>query len=241
MTDFAIAPPLEFPILNRKRSTLSLLNSPIAPTPSSSARLVASPVGGEFKGWFSNLFSWKHQGQTHNTPWVLYSGDDLDKTLLDVGRVLTRLGIVTEPSGSPTEALLKCKLEEPIYGELASMKPVRFRVWFTQNLVSQQPLFSPPMTPNFLAAPSSGRGRSSVFINRSPQVSPLPSPTFNPNSPFGAATVIALSQDKGSATTFRAIWRRLKEVYTDNPGGGECFSPPMVSTPLTENPPRFAV
>ncbi|KAF8916526.1 hypothetical protein CPB85DRAFT_1290094 [Mucidula mucida] len=240
-------PPLEFPILTRKRSALSVLNSPGAPTsPSNSGhnnRLLTSPVVGEFKGWFSNLFNWK-QGQAHNTAWILYSSDDVDKTLLEVGRTLTRLGVITEPSGGPTEALLKCRLEEPIYGDLAGLKPVRFKVWVSQVPASHQQVASPLTTPNFLAAPPLAHGRSSVFMNKSPHASPLPSPTFNVNSiPFGCVTVIALAQDKGSATTFRAIWRKLKEVYVDSSfgSGGECFSPPMVSTPLTETSLRFAI
>lgn len=239
------APPLEFPALNRKRSTLSVLNSPIALTPPSNSahntRLLTSPVVGEFKGWFSNLFSWKHQGQAHNTPWELFSPDDLDKTMLDTGRALSKMGIITEPSGGPTEAVLKCRLEEPIYGELANMKPVRFKIWFSHVPLSQQQMASPLLTSNYLAAPSPAHGRSSVYLNKSPHASPLPSPTFNLNLPTGCLTVMALAQDKGSATTFRAIWRKLKEMYGDTQIGGECFSPPMASTPVMENSPRFAL
>ena len=203
--------------------------------------MLASPVVGEFKGWFSNLFGWKQQGQTLSTPWVLYSIEDGTKTRFELSRILARLGVATEMG---VECMMRCRVDEPS-GELANLKAVRFRIWLSpvaSTTNSPQQLDSPLMTPTFLAAPPLTRGRASTLMAKSPYTSPLPSPTFHLPAPSGYSTAIALVQDKGSATTFRAIWRKLREVYVDagTSSGGECFSPPIVSTPTVDTS-RFAV
>ncbi|KAK0203514.1 Pkinase-domain-containing protein [Desarmillaria ectypa] len=258
-------PPLELPSLNKKRSTLSILPSPVALSPPLSSvhthsRLLTSPVVGEFKGWFSNLFSWKHQGaHSQSSSWILYSTDDSAKTCDGVKRALEGMGVVVDSpgstvlpgsSGTSEPTFLRCRLDESNCGELANMKPVRFKVWFspssTPNLaVPNSPLMSP--TSNLLSAPPPpvvlARGRASVFVNKSPQVLPLtiPNPCTSSSASRACVSMISLIQERGSATTFRAIWRRLKDVYSEGSIAADCFSPVMVSTPVVEGSPTLAV
>ncbi|KAF8069006.1 kinase-like domain-containing protein, partial [Lyophyllum atratum] len=86
-------PTLDFRNLNQhKRSTV--LGSPMSIaspvfSPTSTSRLITSPVVGEFKGWFSNLFSWKNHANSHGG--ILYSHEDVYRTRADVGRLFEGL------------------------------------------------------------------------------------------------------------------------------------------------------
>ncbi|KAF8637931.1 hypothetical protein AX17_002552 [Amanita inopinata Kibby_2008] len=167
------------PALNlpAKRPTSSALGSPIAvlsPVTSpqsvgSPTRLLTSPVVGEFKGWFSNLFNWKNGGNHVNlhrqNDDMVYSLDDLPKTCGDVGRLLESLGIIVvfeatmglsdglDHNGCSTAAKLKCRVEEPSADAQAnlSLKPVRFRVEIKPigqaKPQVRQSLWSPPLSP----------------------------------------------------------------------------------------------
>ncbi|KAJ7269945.1 CAMK/CAMKL/GIN4 protein kinase, partial [Mycena rebaudengoi] len=147
----------DLPPLKPKRSTLSLLASPIVlstavnaqPTTefNGTASRLTSPVVGEFKGWFSNLFSWKGHSSHHPTPGtgVIYSPDGLEKTRREVGLLFERLGIAVEGSGFTfaegsyngdddfgTGLTLRCKVDEAtVDGAHMVLKPVRFRVEFS--------------------------------------------------------------------------------------------------------------
>ncbi|KAK0237831.1 Pkinase-domain-containing protein [Armillaria nabsnona] len=253
-------PPLELPSLSKKRSTLSILPSPVALSPPLSSvhthsRLLTSPVVGEFKGWFSNLFSWKHQGaHSQSSSWTLYSTDDSVKTCDVVKRALEGMGVIIDntispgSSGTSEPTFLRCRLDESSCGELTNMKPVRFKVWFSPTAANLAIPNSPLMSPtNFLSAPPPpavlSHGRASVFVNKSPHIVPLPSPNPCASSSVSRVyvSVVSLVQERGSATTFRAIWRRLKDVYSEGSIAADCFSPAMVSTPVVEGSPNFAV
>lgn len=247
--------------MSKKRSTLSILPSPVALSPPLSSvhthsRLLTSPVVGEFKGWFSNLFSWKHQGaHSQSSSWTLYSTDDSVKTCDVVKRALEGMGVIIDnpvslgSSGASEPTFLRCRLDESSCGELANMKPVRFKVWFSPTAahlaIPNSPLMSP--TSNFLSAPPPpavlSHGRASVFVNKSPHIVPLPSPNPCASSSVSRVyvSVVSLVQERGSATTFRAIWRRLKDVNSEGSIAADCFSPAMVSTPVVEGSPTFAV
>ncbi|KAK0449793.1 kinase-like domain-containing protein [Desarmillaria tabescens] len=170
-------PPLELPSLNKKRSTLSTLPSPVALSPPLSSvhthsRLLTSPVVGEFKGWFSNLFSWKHQAHSQSSPWTLYSTDDSVKTCDGVKRMLEEMGVIVDsPStvspgsgGASESTFVRCRLDESSYGELANMKPFTSHVadielsfsssatyygctWEVQRLCEQKPSYTAPSLP----------------------------------------------------------------------------------------------
>ncbi|KAK0220359.1 CAMK/CAMKL/GIN4 protein kinase, partial [Armillaria fumosa] len=134
-------PPLELPSLSKKRSTLSILPSPPLSSAHTHSRLLTSPVVGEFKGWFSNLFSWKHQGaHSQSNSWTLYSTENSVKTCDVVKRALEGMSVVIDipsstvlpaSSGTFEPTFLRCRLDESSCGELANMKPVRFKVWFS--------------------------------------------------------------------------------------------------------------
>ncbi|KAJ7485362.1 hypothetical protein FB451DRAFT_1027719 [Mycena latifolia] len=264
--------------LRPKRSTISLLaspitlstatnNHPIADSNATTSRLT-SPVVGEFKGWFSNLFSWKGHNSHHPSPGtgVIYSPDGLEKTRREVGLLFERLGIIVEGSGfSFAEGTgsadddftagmaLRCKVEEATTdGARMALKPVRFRVEFSAapsahvlsfashthkhhsaplspNLNSTLP--SPNLTSPFDVPPKS---RASVSMNR----------TASSSSAFppGCLSAIVLVHEKGSASTFKNVWKKLKETYgSGTTAAYPCMSPTMGATPFMEQPQRFAL
>ncbi|KAJ7158352.1 kinase-like domain-containing protein [Mycena crocata] len=260
------------PPLKTKRSTISLLASPINLTTatnhpaaeSSTASRLTSPVVGEFKGWFSNLFNWKGHNSHHPSPGtgVIYSPDGLEKTRREVGLLFERLGIVVEGSGFTfAEGLgddeddftagmaLRCKVEEAITDGGAPMilKPIKFRVEFS----AAHKHHSAPLSPNpnnlpssslnaLLAAPLDAplKTRASLLMNRTASSSSSAS-AFPP----GCLSAIVLVHEKGSASTFKHVWKKLKETY----GGGAAAACPSLSpamgpvTPFMEQTQRFAI
>jgi hypothetical protein len=188
----------------------------------------------------------------------LYSTDDVSKTRADIGRLLERLGIIVEGGGfnrgmglGDCAGPLKCRTEDPSGdgGTFPGLKPVRFRVEFSFTLpTSNQPLASPNQNSYFLAAPSANpyfaatpggstpAARTSVLISKpTPVCSPNPGIEFPP----GCATAVVFIHERGSASSFRTVWRRLKEIYTDGSTMFPICSPVVTSTPLTEYPQRL--
>ncbi|KAF8962634.1 hypothetical protein BDZ97DRAFT_1824757 [Flammula alnicola] len=261
-------PPLELPTLNPKRSTFAMLGSPIALSspihhpPSSANRILASPVVGEFKGWFSNLFNWKH---SNGHGGILYSSDDIHRTRLNVARLLENLGITLGNAPAefyqPEQAeVLFCRVDQPSVDPVTgmSLKNLRFRVEFRAGPgPSDPPLLSPaplspiadesphfltaPPNPSHLVTPNSGNTswpRSSMLLGRaSSHSSSLPSPSVLTKWEFppGCLCAIALVHEKGSMSTFRAVWRKMKEEYGDASTAYPCFSPAIPNTPYAEN------
>jgi hypothetical protein len=237
-------------------------------------RRLTSPVVDEFKGWFSNLFNWKAHLPS-STSGVLYSPDDVAKTRETVGRLLEGLGIVVTGSGFTSsrdnkvgieggkgigEGVLKCRLDEGVADVLTGLdfKPVRFRVEFSAapggDLLSPDP--NGLVTPRLFASPNPGaisRGHASTLLmNKSSRGSPNPNAGSMPGMmafPPGCASAIVMVQEKGSVTTFKMVWRRLREVYEDvedgstHGGAAGYLSPAMGSTPVPAVPyqQRFAI
>lgn len=257
-----VAPPLELPSQNPgRRSTFAMLGSPIALSspihPPPSSRLLTSPVVGEFKGWFSNLFNWKN---SNGQGGVLYSVDDIYRTRSNVAGLLENLGITTGHSTSGESSLteqieiLVCRLDQPCVDPATgiSLKNVRFRVEFRASSGPSDPqyLMSPnceespyilatPVAPNssHLATPGSSRPRASILLGRtSSNSSSFPSSAglAKWDFPPGCLCAIALVHEKGSMSTFRAVWRKLKDEYNASTAY-PCFSPAIPNTPYTEN------
>ncbi|KAJ3812890.1 Pkinase-domain-containing protein [Lentinula aff. lateritia] len=237
-------PPLEFTPLNHKRSTTSALGSPIALSPSamnstSTKAGLGSPVVGEFKGWLSSLFSWSGKNTSGNH--ILYSIDDVTKTRRDLLHLLASLGVVVEvnlcePGVERENSPLRCRTEESPSDALAhlGLKPVKFRIELTSigDEGDSGTFPSSPVTPlsnGHHLFPTAGvpgvRGRSSTL-----------------GSVHGFLSALIVIQEKGSASTFKAIWKKLKDVYDDGCGDtiNSNFSPVITSTPVIE-PPRCVV
>ncbi|KAF5369095.1 hypothetical protein D9758_003077 [Tetrapyrgos nigripes] len=258
-------PPLEFHSLNHERSTLGspiTLSPPVlsATTPKAS---LTSPVVGEFKGWLSNLFSRKSTSGVM----VLYSLDDTSKTHRDVISFLQSAGVVVDLeesiSGSDHYLAAQCRVEDSPADALAhlNLKPVRFRVEVTAAFASAGiNVASPPVASPATPVSNSGyflRARgNTVGGGRSPYASPLPSPSpvaGGPGGYGGYMSAIVLQQEKGSASTFKTIWKKLRERYDDGSGSvmttlplagnvypsPASFSPVMTSTPVMEHAQRF--
>ncbi|KAJ3928875.1 MAG: kinase-like domain-containing protein, partial [Lentinula lateritia] len=207
-------PPLEFTPLNHKRSTTSALGSPIALSPpamnsTSTKAGLGSPVVGEFKGWLSSLFSWSSKNTSGN--YILYSIDDVTKTRRDLLHLLASLGVVVEVNSCETgvereNSPLRCRTEESPSDALAhlGLKPVKFRIELTSigdEGESSGTFPSSPVTPLpnghhlFPTAGAPGaRGRSSTL-----------------GSVHGFLSALIVIQEKGSASTFKAILRKLKD------------------------------
>ncbi|KAJ6470060.1 hypothetical protein C8R47DRAFT_989081 [Mycena vitilis] len=259
------------PPLRPKRSTISLLASPIVLSsvinhhPPSEATTtgsrLTSPVVGEFKGWFSNLFSWK--GSHPPGTGVIYSPDGLEKTRREVGLLVERLGIVVEGSGFSfpegagnaeddftTATALRCKVEEASSeGTPMVLKPVKFRIEFSAAPSHKNHFAQLSPNPNagnlpsaslnaLLAAPLDPplKNRASVLVNRTASGN-------NTSFPPGCQSAIVLVHEKGSASTFKNVWKKLKEVYASGVGAGyPILSPAMGATPFIEQQPqRFAL
>jgi len=223
-----------------------------------SKSLLTSPVVGEFKGWFSNLFNWKNHANGQGG--VLYSSDDVSKTRADIGRLLERLGVIVEGGGfsrgmslGDCAGPLKCRIEEPTADDetISNPKPVRFRVEFSFTLPTpNRPSPSPNQNSNFVAAPSanpyfavnpvgnSPSARNSILINKPNHTIPVSSPNLGIEFPPGCATAVVFIHEKGSASSFRTVWRRLKELYAVGSTTFPAYSPAITSTPLTEYHPQ---
>ncbi|KAG6830371.1 hypothetical protein H0H92_001008 [Tricholoma furcatifolium] len=252
---------LDFRNLQQKRSTVSRSQTALSPPavpPASSSRLLTSPVVGEFKGWFSNLFNWKNHNSTQGG--VLYSADNVFRTRASVGRILEDLGVVIEGGGfdrgmsqADFTAPLKCRLEDlgGVRTATHTLKPVRFRIEFSvapthdQDVVLAmvaplpQPSHPDPVVapPPFVSGATNGPGSSAAWARGSGKNTGA-SPLLDIEFPPGSACAIYMAYEKGSVSAFRVIWRRLKEAY----GSGSVAavypisSPTMASTPLPQHP-----
>lgn len=255
---------------------MTVLGSPIALSssvhaPSPSSRGLTSPVVGEFKGWFSNLFNWK---QSSGQGGILYSCDSVLKTRADVGRLLEGVGIIVEGGGfdrgtsqGDCAGTLKCRVDDSngsVWSNSNHLKAVRFRLEIsipTKSVVSssatgsqtQNPYLLTPPTPNpgYLAAPSGG-GPGRKGIRNSVLLSGRRSSAMSMSIPFqdggngggelpaGCECVIVMIYERGSVSSFRSVWRMMKEAYGGGSAALPSCSPAMgSSTPLVEHPGDF--
>ena len=212
----------------------------------SSSKILTSPVVGEFKGWFSNLFNWKPQSSQGG---VLYSVDGLQQTKLDIARLLEGIGINLGHSAADNLQpelfdVLLCRIDQPMTDQVngITLKSVRFRVEFkaapcpsdsqlpaTHNRDDNQYFLAAAGNPSSANAGNSSRPRSSVLGKSAPLVSPVALAKWD--FPPGCLCAIALVYEKGSMSTFRAVWRQLKAEYGDASTAYSCFSPAILNTP----------
>ncbi|OBZ67823.1 Serine/threonine-protein kinase HSL1 [Grifola frondosa] len=181
-------PPLDLhgvPIL-QKRATFSVNSS----APMSPGVSVGSPVVGEFKGWFSNLFHWKVQS------YLLYSAHDLPTTRTEVTRLLEQFGVHTVLEENFGWSVLKCRVDDIHDGSALIQKQVRFRVEFSgapSSHAYSQPGATPrlsqnPMSPHVISFPGA---RSRVDMS-------------------GYETILGFVLEKGAVSTFKVIYHRLR-------------------------------
>lgn len=172
---------------------------------------------------------------------------------MDVGRMLESFGVTVDGIGSIIADVeygetLRCRVDLVTTDALtgSTWKPTRFRVEFSSGL-GESPL-SPrenlyfathTTTANSTTTP---RGRVTSFIGKAATSStPLPSPAqlSSVQLPSGYSCAVIVIHEKGSMTTFKAVWRRLKELYGDAPSTHPCFSPGMPTSPFADNNQRF--
>ncbi|KAL1732172.1 hypothetical protein EV714DRAFT_270929 [Schizophyllum commune] len=174
-----------------RNRALSVLGSPIAlGSPNASMK---SPVVGEFKGWFSNLFHWKN----HTTADVIYSANDAVRTRREAIGILQSMGVLIEGAAADAGGcMVRCRVEGT-----EELKPARFRLEFA---------------PAGAALPQEhlvGGGARGVYG----------SPMLDARHmfPLGCMSVVTVFREKGSGSTVAAAWRRLKEEYEGRMEGGE--------------------
>ncbi|KAJ6470047.1 hypothetical protein C8R47DRAFT_1200540 [Mycena vitilis] len=261
-------PHTTLPPLRPKRSTISLLASPIVLSsvinhhPPSEATTTGSRLTSPVVGEWVVLQPLQLEGIA--SPGSRRAGKDgREKTRREVGLLVERLGIVVEGSGFSfpegagnaeddftTATALRCKVEEASSeGTPMVLKPVKFRIEFSaapshKNHVAQ---LSP--NPNAVNLPSASlnallaapldpplKNRASVLVNRTAAGN-------NTSFPPGCQSGIVSVHEKGSASTFKNVWKKLKEVYASGVGAGyPILSPAMGATPFIEQQPqRFAL
>jgi hypothetical protein len=210
--------------LNTKRSTLSSLTSPTLSSPPA----LLSPVVGEFKGWFSNLFNWKTQS------YVLYSHDDVSPTRDEAIRLLEQLGVTVASEEADGIPVLRCRVDEglDIATGLAVQKRTTFRVEFLLQPSTAVGGCGRHGQPQDSFSPSVGAARTGVGFGKN-----------NATKMSGYQCAVVLVQEKGSMSTFRVLARRMKEEWMldsglQSPGFG-AMSGGGRMTPFVEQVHRF--
>ncbi|KAI0367649.1 Pkinase-domain-containing protein [Pilatotrama ljubarskyi] len=180
-------PPLDFsgpPPALQKRSTFSVGSPHVGSPPV----VGMSPAVGEFKGWFSNLFHWKVQS------YLLYSVLDLATTRAETTRLLEHFGTTVAMEENGGWSVLRCRVDDLHDSSGLVQKQVRFRVEFTS------------------CSPSSHGGLSNP--NATPRVSQNSQTSFTGRSRVenlsGYETVLGFVLEKGSVSTFKALYHRLR-------------------------------
>jgi hypothetical protein len=159
--------------------------------------ILASPVVGEFKGWFSNLFNWKAQ------TYVLCSTDNIFTTRNETTRLLEQFGVVVALEDADGWGQLRCRIDDVLDGPtgIIVQKQTRFRI----------ELYPAPGA----HSPHAGEGASSQFY-QNPVLPQVNSARYSMNKYMmsGSQCAIVLIQEKGAVPTFRAVCRRLREEWT---------------------------
>lgn len=161
-----------------------MLGSPIPMSPPPSA-ILGSPAVGEFKGWFSNLFHWKVQS------YLLYSTNDVTTSRNEVRQLLQGLGISVLEDFQ--WGIFKCRADDVYEHGSLVQKATRFRVEVHSAAGYAQATATPRLSHNPMSPQMSA-------VRSRPQLDRL----------HGYDTVIALVLEKGSVTTFKAVYLRVK-------------------------------
>jgi len=147
-----------------------------------------------------------------------------------------RVEFKTGPGPVEPQPVMQSIMEENAYF-VASLKQVSSNISAANSPVT-------PVNPinNGLAA---SRPRTSFLLGgrSSSHGTPLPSPALlssgfskgvEPNFPPGCLCAMALIYEKGSITTFKHVWKKVKEEYGDLGNGAyQSLSPAVPNTPYT--------
>lgn len=250
---------------------------PIAPRihGSNTNKAVQSPVVGEVKGWFSHIFGWKNNHQLPAGTGILYSSDPVHQAHADVKRLLHSFGAFIDEESATTrledgmEILgLRCRVDEASAVHVAAggsgssghalgllgSKGVRFRVQIYPCPQSSPPSSATTPTPATMAKAA----RQSLSTPSQP---PTPQPGAYQDRPFSGhgdelITAIVLIHQRGSSSTFKAVWKRMRDMYegsakkSRSSGSGgvtpmardyPIMSPTVGATPTIDQTMRFAI
>jgi hypothetical protein len=191
-----IGPALDIFPISPKHVAISPVSPLQSPVLNSSIR--ASPALGEVKGWFSNLFNWKTQS------YALGSSNDVWSTRTEVRRVLEQLGVSVHEEFE----IFRCLMEDHVI-----QRQVKFRVHVSSGGGSCHYPSPNPQTP--AGSPRPASNRFSVNVDK-----------ISHGSENSYASVIVLLLEKGSVSTFRNVYRRLREEWRLDPNWDiGCLSP----------------
>lgn len=210
---------LDFHGLHSKRPN----NDPPYLTASPAMSILASPVVGEFKGWFSNLFNWKTQ------TYILCSTDDISTTRNETTRLLKQFGVVVALEDADGLGRLRCRTDDILDATtgIVVQKQTRFRI----------ELYSAPGS--VVRSPYAGEVAGSRSSQQNPMSPNLNLARYSMNKYMmrGSQCAIVLIHEKGAISTFKAVCRTLREEWTldalQSPGIG-----PEGNTSLTGYTPR---
>jgi hypothetical protein len=164
---------------------MSPISPLLSPAPNTPSSILASPALGEVKGWFSNLFNWK----THS--YVLGSSNDIHTTRYEVFKLLEQLGVEIEGGD-----VLRCIVDDQVV-----QRQVKFRVEFSIGVAGGNAFsYTHPQSPNPQSPNPQQSHRLSMNVNKV-------------LSGTGYACAIMMVLEKGSVSTFRSVYRRLREEW----------------------------
>ena len=206
-------------------SPIQQLISPTTQGPPTSTRIMASPVVGEFRGWFSNLFNWKTGGSSQ--PSIFYSTEDGPQTrdlcfalFQSMGFIISRnLGEQAAENCEVYHCRLDQLVSDPQTGSI--LKPSRFRLEFFFTTPTAAPGTFPPHSPAPMALfPGNAQMQEPNGYFAS---SPLPSPNH-------------LSAAPTSTPTTGFSFRPRSSLLPGSGGGRSSAGSSQASTPTTATP-----
>ena len=184
---------------------------------------VDTPSIREFRGWFSNLFHWKPH------TYILYSTAPCHVTRDETIRILEQFGVEIvlgnhhdQRHGALTN-VLNCQAHDLTDKSSSAVvqKYVRFRVEFSSLVTPQDDGFLAPPAPTTSvnvgshafhpAVFSAAASATSAMLTSSRHIGDKATTTHGVSHPTCA---VVLAQEKGSASTFRALCQQFREAWT---------------------------
>lgn len=182
-----------------------------------------SPVVGEFKGWFSNLFNWKAQS------FFLCSTSGVVHTRNETTRLLQQFGVVVALEDTDGRGQLKCRIDDILDASTGSVvqKATRFRVELHSASGSA-----------FVSNIGIGPSRLSQQNPSSPNANQTRHSNMNKYMVAGSQCMVVVIQEKGAVSTFRAICQQLKDEWILDALQSPIIGPDG-TTPLMEHAQRL--
>lgn len=207
-------------------SSTQQITPPIVQGATTSTRIMASPVVGEFRGWFSNLFNWKTGGSSQ--PSIFYSMEDGPQSRDLCFALFQSMGFIISrnlPEQTTEDCeVYHCRLDQFVSDPQTNLilKPSRFRLEFFFTAPTAAPGTFPPPSPAPMALfPGDAQAHDT---NGYFAPSPLPSPNH-------------LSAAPTPTPTAGFSFRPRSSLIPLGGGGRNSVVSSQANTPTTPTPP----